>query len=566
MTLKDAILGDYDYAALCMPTMPWKKDSKTQKFQFYEKDEAIPLLVSILMGLQHALAMVGGLITPPYVVFRFTVGANTEYQQYAITAALITSGICTILNVMQLPIPGSSALFGRQLYVGSGVLSVMGTSFTFLPIFEIAIRQMIEDGIDNYDAYGKMLGTSMICCLLEVVFSILPVKVIKKVFPPLVSGIAVLLIGAALTGTGMKYWGGGVVCAETMCSPIQFNCSGNGEVILPYGASQYIGLGFSVACMLVVVELFGSTFMKNCNVIIALLFGYLIAGLTDFEGDLYVDNDAITDADSITFLWVKTFKIGVYGPAFVPLLVAYLVTTVETVGDLGATYEASELDTESKEFDESVQGGLLADSVCSILASLFTSMPNTTFSQNNGVISMTKCASRRAGYACGVWLIVMGILGKIAGLITSIPDCVLGGMTIFLFANVFTSGIKLLGMCDFSSRRVRFIVSLSMAFGLGVTIWPFAFQDRRNRPYTAEFWTCEEEDECSEFLKGVRNGVSIFLSTGYCIGTMTAIVLNTILPEDAAVIKKSDVLEEAKELELDEVEAEKPSPEADSES
>ena len=121
MTLKDAILGDYDYAALCMPTVPWKKDSKTQKFQFYEKDEAIPLLVSILMGLQHALAMVGGLITPPYVVFRFTVGADTEYQQYAITAALITSGICTILNVMQLPIPGSSALFGRQLYVGSGV-------------------------------------------------------------------------------------------------------------------------------------------------------------------------------------------------------------------------------------------------------------------------------------------------------------------------------------------------------------------------------------------------------------------------------------------------------------
>ena len=98
----------------------------------------------------------------------------------------------------------------------------MGTSFTFLPIFEIAIRQMIEDGINNYDAYGKMLGTSMICCLLEVFFSILPVKVIKKVFPPLVSGIAVLLIGAALTGTGMKYWGGGVVCAETI-RVLQYN-------------------------------------------------------------------------------------------------------------------------------------------------------------------------------------------------------------------------------------------------------------------------------------------------------------------------------------------------------
>ena len=370
-----------------MPSLPWGKKSD-QKFQFYEKDESIPLLVSILMGLQHALAMVGGLITPPYVVFRFTVGADPEYQQYAISAALITSGICTLLNVLQVPIPGTSGIFGRQLYLGSGVLSVMGTSFTFLPIFEIAIRQMIGDGTEPYDAYGKMLGTAMICGLLEVMFSVMPVKAVKKVFPPLVSGIAVMLIGASLVGTGMKYWGGGVVCAETMCSPVTFNCSGNGEVVLPYGSSQYVGLGFTVACMLVFIELFGSTFMKNCNVIIALLFGYFIAGVTDWEGNLYVDNDAITDADAITFLWTKTFQLGVYGPAFIPLLIAYLVTTVETVGDLGATYEASELDTSSSAFDESVQGGLLADAICSILAGLFTSMPNTTFSQNNGVISM----------------------------------------------------------------------------------------------------------------------------------------------------------------------------------
>ena len=144
----------------------------------------------------------------------------------------------------------------------------------------------------------------------------------------------------------------------------------------------------------------------------------------------------------------------------------------------------------------------------------------------------------------------MGVLGKISGLITSIPDCVLGGMTIFLFANVFTSGIKLIGMENLTSRRVRFIVSLSMAFGLGVTIWPFAFQDRRNMSYTASFWSCDEADECSDFLKGVRNGVSIFLSTGYCVGTITAVLLNMVLPEDAEVVKKSDNIASAKDLEL----------------
>ena len=108
------------------------------------------------MGLQHAFAMVGGLITPPFVVFRFSVAfTDVETQQYAISAALITSGICSIINVTKLPIPFTEGIFGRQLYIGSGVLSVMGTSFTFLPIFEIAIAQMREDGVDPYDAYGR---------------------------------------------------------------------------------------------------------------------------------------------------------------------------------------------------------------------------------------------------------------------------------------------------------------------------------------------------------------------------------------------------------------------------
>jgi len=174
-------------------------------------DEPIPILLAALMGLQHAFAMVGGLITPPLVVFKFTVCGFPfcpDLQQYAISAGLITSGICTLINVAQFKIPGT------KFFVGSGILSVMGTSFTFLPIFEIAIQQMKADGISGVDAYGKMLGTSMVCGLLELAFSLMPIKVIKKTFPPIVSAITVILIGVALTGTGMKYWGGGVVCAE----------------------------------------------------------------------------------------------------------------------------------------------------------------------------------------------------------------------------------------------------------------------------------------------------------------------------------------------------------------
>ena len=258
-----------------MPTMPYCGKQR-HPAKFYPIDEPLPLLLSLLMGLQHAFAMVGGLITPPYVVFRFTV-ANSPFedinlQQYAIVAALITSGICTIINVFRIPIPFSKKLFRRQLFIGTGLLSVMGTSFTFLPIFEIAIRQMKADGIAGTDAYGKMLGTSMVCALLEVVFSVVPGKVIKKIFPPVVCAITVTLIGVALTGTGMKYWGGGVVCAEMIWkqhaqvvdsvgfppAPVFALPSAicqNGSVKLPYGSAEFIGLGFSVLVFLVFIEL-----------------------------------------------------------------------------------------------------------------------------------------------------------------------------------------------------------------------------------------------------------------------------------------------------------------------
>jgi xanthine/uracil permease len=240
-------------------------------------DEKIPIFMATLMGLQHAFAMVGGLITVPFVIFRFSVDfGNTELQQYAISASLIASGFCSILQVTKIPIPYSEQMFGRKLFVGSGVLSVMGTSFTFLPIFEIAIRQMKADGDDGATAYGRMLGTSAVCGLLELVFAFLPLTILKRIFPPVVTSITVILIGVALTGTGMKYWGGGAVCADMVWKehsaiaaldpqPNLGNPGAlcfNGDVAMGYGQAEFIGLGFSVMAMLVVIELFGSVFMK----------------------------------------------------------------------------------------------------------------------------------------------------------------------------------------------------------------------------------------------------------------------------------------------------------------
>lgn len=581
----NAIIGDYNWKALCMPTVPWCGGKR--QMQFFGKDDATPLLVSVIMGLQHAFAMVGGLIVPPFVVMKFSVGfADVELQQYAIAASLIISGLCTILNCVQIP-------FGSTGYVlGTGVLSVIGTSFTFLPIFESGIAMMKADGVDAEDAYGKMLGTVMICSILEIVLSFIPRKALRKMFPPVVTGVAVLLIGVALTGTGMKYWGGGAVCADmnwknhnsiiggpysrekrsfedgltgfgpltggiskippipgTVCGKGSRTCCEAGAVALPFGSPELVGLGFSVFSMLVVIELFGSPVMKNCNVIIALLFGYFVAGVSRYgPNDLqYVipsgtEGSKIDAADWITFLWTKTFSIGVYGPAILPCLVAFVVTTLETIGDITATYEASHEPIDTEGFDKSIQGGLLSDGICSLFAALATGMPNTTFSQNNGVISLTKCASRRAGVACGCWLLLLGVIAKFSGIISSIPDCVIGGMTTFLFCQVLVSGLAILGKVDLTSRRNRVILGISLGVGVGVAMTPQIFNDMRDSPYSARFWPCFEDPKtetgasCDDTEKGLRNGILLFLGTPYCIGSILALLMNLILPCDMEVV------------------------------
>ena len=530
-----------------------------------QQDDDLPILVALIMGLQHAFAMVGGLIVPPYVVMRFSVSfADTDLQQYAIACSLILSGIFTILNCIQFKIPGTKYVFG------TGMLSVLGTSFGFLPIYENAIRTMVRnEGYSGKDAYGKMLGTTMVCAMLEVVLSFVPKDKIRRMFPNIVTGVAVMLIGAGLTATGIKYWGGGAVCAEmawknnpqvyglvgkggTWFGPDQTGvapfpgsggrsmCDGNGDVIKPFGSPEYIALGFSVVLMLILVELFGSPFMKNANVIIALLFGYFVAGVSRAEGNKFVPDTKIENAEPITFAWVENFPIGFYGPAVLPLLIAFLVTSVETIGDIHATYEASEEDTESEEFDKSVQGGLLSDGLCSFAAALATGMPNTTFSQNNGVIALTKCASRRAGVCCGLWLIALGVLSKISGIISSMPDAVVGGMTTFLFCNVFVSGLSVVSKADLNSRRNRIILAISMGVGLGVTAVPWIFGDQREGGGTAPFWPCtgpfREGADCNKGERGIRDGILILLTTPYSIGTLLAMFLHGILPTDMEVV------------------------------
>lgn len=548
------MFGNYDWKYLCTPQWPWcqANGGKRKPPRFFDKDAFLGFATALVMGLQHSMAMLAGLTTVPYLIGvnafndpTLTTSEATTYQQYLISAGLIVCGITTAIQVTGIPLPFK----GRQL--GAGILSVMGISFTTFAPANSTIQTLMKGGDTFEEAFGKVLGTCALCALVPLIVSFLPHRVIKRVFPPIVCGVTICLIGINLCGVGMKSWGGGAFCADNykgLYVPIEgcqavnattgevttppscfqnipINCNSNGDVQLPFGSAPYVGLGFAVFGFIVVLELFGSPFLRNCEVVVALLFGYIVAIIASYDGKDFVTTTKINNAPAITFLWVHTFPLKIYGPLVLPLLIVFIITSIETVGDVTATEEASFISTTGPGHERRIRGALTNDSLSSIFSSLATSLPLTTFAQNNGVISLTAVASRQAGWACALWLFLFGIFAKFGGLITSIPDCVFGGMTTFLFANVIASGVKII-VGEHLSRRNRIIMAFSFALGIGVTLVP--------QWANSALWPC---DGCSETVQGLRNAVITILDTGFCIGALTAIVLNLLLPfEDPMIV------------------------------
>ncbi|KAL4533952.1 hypothetical protein Ndes2526B_g07167 [Nannochloris sp. 'desiccata'] len=215
---KEIWVGDYDYKFLCMPTLPYTKNSGIPP-PFYSKDQWLGILVAAIMGLQHFMAMVGGIITPPILIYNQTFAAygarDPKIATYLVNAALIVSGITTLIQVTSIPL---GSYKGRKFQLGTGLVSVMGTSFTWLPIAveSILIQSPGQDGnADNWrKAYGAVLGTFALLSLIEMIIAFIPPKALRRAVPPLVSGVAVSLIGLGLIGSGFKNWGGGAFCCD----------------------------------------------------------------------------------------------------------------------------------------------------------------------------------------------------------------------------------------------------------------------------------------------------------------------------------------------------------------
>ncbi|KAF2801371.1 Xanthine/uracil permease [Mytilinidion resinicola] len=518
-TTKEGLIGTYDYGFLFMPNIPFMKRER-RAAPFFGLNDKMPVFLALLLGFQHALSMLAGIITPP-IILGNAANLDGNLQQYLVSTSLIVCGILSSIQITRFHI------YKTPYYIGTGLISVVGTSFATIPVATGALAQMYVTGfcptaadgtkLPCPDGYGAIIGTAACCALLEVLMSFTSPKYLKKFFPPLVTGPTVTLIGVHLIETGFQNWAGGSNdCASRPTSGIFQLCPTiYAPHALPWGSAQFIGLGFLVFLTIILCERFGSPIMKSTAVVIGLLVGCIVAAACG-----YFDRSSIDSSPAASFIWVHTFKLSVYGPIVLPLLAVYIVLAMEAIGDITATCDVSRLEVDGALFDSRIQGGVLADGLNGIIAALCTITPMSTFAQNNGVIALTKCANRKAGYACCFWLLVMGIFAKFAAALVAIPSAVLGGMTTFLFSAVAVSGVRIMSTVPFT-RRTRFVLTCGLSVGFGATLVP--------NSWFSYVFTYTGNNHA---LLGFYNAIVLVMETGFALTAFLTLILNLILPEE----------------------------------
>ncbi|KAG9900521.1 putative purine permease, partial [Aureobasidium melanogenum] len=327
------------------------------------------------------------------------------------------------------------------------------------------------------------------------------------------TGSLLLLVGVYLVSNGMQNWGG------------SSNCNGGKGFYalcpdtaaprpLPWADPKLIGLGFSVFVSVIIVEQFGSPMMKSAAVLIGLGVGCAISGATGYWSSSNIDS-----APAVTFLWAHTFKLSVDGTLVLPLLIMFICEGVSCMPDILATAEISGVAVDGTQFNSRIQGGILCDGVGSLISTLGTGLPMVSQAGNNGVIVLTGCASRRAGWCASGFLILMGIFGKFGGVFSAMPPSVLGGMQCFLYSTIVVAGLRVLSLVEFT-RRNRFILTCSLGIG---------FID-----IVAPTWFDQVLDYSGNNLQfaGFEQGINLIVKTPFIIAAVIGVILNSVLPSD----------------------------------
>jgi len=389
----------------------------------YGLEERIPPGPAVLVGAQHVSAMVVGTITPPLIlagVLKFS-PADTAYL---VSIALLASACGTWLQCRQ------------RGPVGSGLLSVTGTSFAFLQPLTLAGQ-----------AGGLALMMGMSCVTAPLLIVLAPfVSRLRRVFTPLVSGVVVLLIGTSLIPTA--FYG--------LATPVRPDA--------PVWSGFAIGL--VVVAVIVAAQATGRAWARIAGAALGVIAGCVLCGLF---GGLHLP-------DPGTGAWFTVPRLLPHGFAFdwkfvPPFVFIYLVSMLEAIGDITATSQLSGLETKGPAHWRRLSGGVLADGVTSTVTGLFGGFPSATYAQNNGVIQITGVASRRVGYVMAVILLVLGLVPAVGRWITVLPPPVLGGLALMMFGLVAVAGVRLLVSAGLGQRE-GVIVALSLGIGLGLPTQP----------------------------------------------------------------------------------------------
>ncbi|EJK2115369.1 uracil-xanthine permease [Vibrio navarrensis] len=436
----------------------------------YQLNDRPPLPQTLFAALQHLLAMFVAVITPSLIICQ-ALGVSAEQTNTIISMSLFASGLSSFIQIRT---------FGP---IGSGLLSVQGTSFNFLgPI--IAAGLSLEAGGANVETMmAAIFGTILVASFAEILLSRV-LEYARRVITPLVSGIVVTLIGLTLIQVGLVSMGGG------------YAALGDGT----FGSLDKLALAGTVLGLIVLLNRAKNPYIRVASIVIAMFVGYLMAYVMGM-----VNTHQQAETDLIALPIPMQFGLSFDWSLFIPLVLIFFITALEAIGDITATSEVSGEPVKGPVYMKRIKGGVLADGLNSALAAVFNSFPNSTFSQNNGVILLTGVASRYVGYFIAGMLVLLGLFPGVASFVQLIPEPVLGGATIVMFGTIAAAGVRIISRVDLD-RRAILIMALSFSMGLGIA----------QKPEILQFMP--------DFIK------SIF-SSGVAAGGITAIVLNLLLPE-----------------------------------
>ena len=435
----------------------------------YGLNDKPPLRLGIFVAIQHVLAVFVGVVTPPTLIARILQLPAAD-GAYLVSMALLASGLGTLLQTRQIG------------PVGSGLLSIQGTSFVFVaPVVSLG-GALIAEGHSRADALGVVFGVCLAAALVPIALAPF-IRLASRIITPLVTGIVVTLIGLTLVNVGIVSVGGG------------FEARHDGS----FASAANLGLAALVMTIVVIMSASRREWLRVLSIVVGLACGYVVA--------LLAGRVSLASLEELPWFAVPTpfhYGLGFRAFALVPFAFLYLMSAIESVGDITATSLLTGQPLTGPEYFARLRGGVLADGVSSMLAAALNSFPSTTFAQNNGVIQLTGTGSRHIGLLVGAILIVLGLFPVVGGVVQAMPQPVLGGATLIMFGTVAVAGIRILASTPLD-RRACTIAAVSFGLGLGVTFAP------------------EIGQALPPFLRDM-------LASGIATGGMCALLLNAVLP------------------------------------